>query len=39
MTEFYDSAEVRHHAEREQALLLALPHALRHAIALSLIHI
>ena len=33
MTEFYDSAEVRHHAEREQALLLALPHALRHAIA------
>jgi phenylacetate-CoA ligase len=33
MTDFYDSAETRHQAEREQALLLALPHALRHAVA------
>jgi len=32
MTDFYDSAEVRHTAEREQSLLLALPHALRHAV-------
>ena len=33
MTAFYDVAETRHIAEREQALLLALPHALRHAVA------
>ena len=33
MTAFYDVAETRHIAEREKALLLALPHALRHAVA------
>ena len=32
MSNFYDTAETRHPAEREQALLLALPHALRHAV-------